>query len=93
MLRYMEEKEVIWDNHHGFTKGKSCLISLVAFNNGITASKRRVIYVIVLDYSKALDTGSHNILLSKLKIYRFDQLTCLMDVEPVARLYSESDGQ
>ena len=29
MLRHTEEREMIWDNPHGFTKGKSCLTNLM----------------------------------------------------------------
>ena len=57
MLMHMKEREVIWDNKHGFTKGKSCLTNPVAFNDGIIApvDKAKAIDVIYLNFSKVFD--------------------------------------
>ena len=64
----MEEKKVIRSSHHECTKGKSCLTNLVNFYNIITGwvGETRAVDVLYLDFRKAFDNVSHNILEGKL---------------------------
>jgi len=70
-----EKKKVIRSSQHGFTKGKSCLTNLIAFYNGMTGwvDEGRAVDVVCLDFSKAFDTISHNMLLGKLRKCGLDE--------------------
>jgi len=54
-------------NQHDFTKGKSCLTSLVAFYDSYSVSdKGGVVDVIYLYFCKVLETVLHDLLIAKL---------------------------
>jgi len=65
IIKQGEEKKVIRSSQYGFTKEKSCLTNMIAFYEGMTGwvGEGRAVDVVYLDFSKAFDTVSHNILL------------------------------
>jgi len=75
IIKQVEEKKVIRSSQHGFTKGKSCLTNLIAFYDGMTGwvDEGRAVDVVYLNFSKAFDTVSHNILLGKLRKCGLDE--------------------
>ncbi|PKU46275.1 rna-directed dna polymerase from mobile element jockey-like [Limosa lapponica baueri] len=73
--KHIEDKEVIGSGQHGFTKGKSCSTNLIDFYDVITRwlDEGRAADIIYLDFSKAFDTVSHNILIRKLRKCGLDE--------------------
>jgi len=75
IIKQVEEKKVIKSSQHGFTNGKSCLPNLIAFYDCVTGwvDEGRAVDVVYLDFSKAFDTVSRNILLGKLRKRGLDE--------------------
>jgi len=75
MIKQVEEKKVIRSSQHGFTKGISRLTNQIAFYDNMTGwvDEGRAVDVVYLNFSKAFDTVSHNILLGKLRNCGLDE--------------------
>jgi len=75
LTKQVEEKKVIRSTQHGFAKGKSYLANLIAFYDGMSGwvDEGRAVDVAYLDFGKAFDAVSHNILIGKLRKHGVDE--------------------
>ncbi|PKU42753.1 rna-directed dna polymerase from mobile element jockey- hypothetical protein [Limosa lapponica baueri] len=75
ITKRVKDKKVIGNRQHGFMKQKSCLT--VPLYNEITSlvDKRRAGDGVYLDFSKAISTVSHNILMDSLPKCGIDKCT------------------
>lgn len=69
--KHSKEKKVIVSSKHGFTNRKLCLTDLIACYNLLTGLvvEWRALNVVYPDFSKAFNTGLHNILIYNLMTY------------------------
>lgn len=70
VIDHMEEKKFDRSSQHGFSKGKYCLTYAISWNDCLVDEEN-----VSLDFSKAFDAVSHNILISKLSKCRLNEGT------------------
>ncbi|GAB0192907.1 mitochondrial enolase superfamily member 1 [Grus japonensis] len=77
LTRQVQDNQGIRPSQHGFMKGRSCLTNLISSYDQVTrqVDKGKAVSVLYLDFSKALDTVSHSILLEKLAAHGLDRYT------------------
>jgi len=75
--RYFKDNAIIRYSQHGFTKGKSCLTNLISFYTKVSSlvDEGSVVEVVLLDFSKALDTVSYSIFLDKMSKCEMGRVT------------------
>ncbi|KAK4830060.1 hypothetical protein QYF61_008398 [Mycteria americana] len=77
ITRHVEDNQGIKPSQHGFRKVRFCLTNLISFYDKVTrlVDKGKAVDVVYMDFSKAFDTVSHNILLEKLAAHGLDGCT------------------
>ncbi|PKU46487.1 rna-directed dna polymerase from mobile element jockey-like [Limosa lapponica baueri] len=77
ITQHMKDTQAIRPSQHVFMKGRSCLTNLISFYDKVTplVDEGKAVDVLYLDFSKAFDMVSHNILLEKLAAHSLDRST------------------
>ncbi|KAJ7415311.1 rna-directed dna polymerase from mobile element jockey-like [Pitangus sulphuratus] len=76
-MDFRRDMKVIKSSQHGSTKEKSCLTSLIAFYNETSSwiDERIAVDIVFVDFIKAFNAVSHNILIARLKKHGLDEWT------------------
>ena len=77
LICFINDSKLVYDYKFGFQKGKSTYMAMVILIEKISEALNREVYVIgvSLDFSKAIDTVDHKILLQKLEIYSIKNIS------------------
>ncbi|CAM5162260.1 unnamed protein product [Natator depressus] len=76
ICKHLEDSKVISNNQHGFAKNKLCQINLAFFDRVISlVDGGEAVDAVYLDFSKAFDTVSHDLLINKLGKCNLDGAT------------------
>ena len=71
IMSHLENNKILYNLQHGFRKARSCETQLIDFIQELAKSNNcsKQTDLIIMDFAKAFDKGSHCCLLYKLKFY------------------------